>query len=44
VLERFSGAERKVLEFAVGLAADAAEALRRDGLEPAQNRFHALSG
>ena len=44
VLKRFSGAERKELEFAVGLAADAAEALLRDGLEPAQNRFHALSG
>ena len=28
----------------VDLAADAAEALLRDGLEPAQNRFHALSG
>ena len=37
-------AERKELEFAVDLAADAAEALLRDGLEPAQNRFHALSG
>ena len=44
VLRRFSGAERKELEFAVDLAADAAEALLRDGLEPAQNRFHALSG
>jgi peptidyl-tRNA hydrolase, PTH1 family len=44
VLKRFSGAERKDLEFAVDLAADAAEALLRDGLEPAQNRFHALSG
>ena len=44
VLKRFSGAERKELEFAVDLAADAAEALLRDGLEPAQNRFHALSG
>ena len=29
---------------AVDLAADAAEALLADGLEPAQNRFHALSG
>ena len=29
---------------AVDLAADAAEALLREGLEPAQNRFHALSG
>ena len=44
VLKRFSGAERKELEFAVDLAADAAEALLSDGLEPAQNRFHALSG
>ena len=44
VLKRFSGAERKELEFAVDLAADAAVALLRDGLEPAQNRFHALSG
>ncbi|MHA6796716.1 aminoacyl-tRNA hydrolase [Pseudonocardia bannensis] len=44
VLKRFSAAERKDLEFAVDLAADAAEALLREGLEPAQNRFHALSG
>jgi PTH1 family peptidyl-tRNA hydrolase len=44
VLRRFSGAERKELEFAVDLAADAVEALLADGLEPAQNRFHALSG
>jgi PTH1 family peptidyl-tRNA hydrolase len=44
VLKRFAGAERKELEFAVDLAADAAEALLRDGLEPAQNRYHALSG
>ena len=44
VLKRFSGAERKELEFAADHAADAAEALLRDGLEPAQNRFHALSG
>ena len=44
VLKRFSGAEKKELEFAVDLAADAAEALLADGLEPAQNRFHALSG
>ena len=44
VLKRFSGAERKELDFAVDLAADAAEALLREGLEPAQNRFHALSG
>ncbi|MDN5920565.1 MAG: aminoacyl-tRNA hydrolase [Pseudonocardia sp.] len=44
VLKRFAGAERKELEFAVDLAADAAEALLSEGLEPAQNRFHALSG
>ena len=44
VLKRFSGAELKELEFAVDLAADAAEALLADGLEAAQNRFHALSG
>lgn len=44
VLKRFSGAERTELELAVDLAADAAEMLLRDGLEPAQNRFHALSG
>lgn len=44
VLKRFSGAENKELEFAVDLAADAAEALLSDGLEPTQNRFHALSG
>jgi peptidyl-tRNA hydrolase, PTH1 family len=43
VLKRFSGAERKELDFAVDLAADAVEALLTDGLEPAQNRFHALS-
>ena len=44
VLKRFSGAERKELDFAVDLAADATEALLTDGLEPTQNRFHALSG
>lgn len=44
VLKRFSGAEAKELEFAVDLAADAAEAVLLDGLEPAQNRFHSLSG
>lgn len=44
VLKRFSGAERKDLDFAVDLAADATEALLSDGLEPAQNKFHALSG
>ncbi len=44
VLKRFSGAEKKELEFGVDLAADAAEALLSDGLEPTRNRFHALSG
>src|SRR6185312_1615675 len=44
VLKRFSAAEAKELDLAVDLAADAAEALLSDGLEPAQNRFHALSG
>jgi peptidyl-tRNA hydrolase, PTH1 family len=44
VLKRFSTPERKELEFAVDLAADATEALLDQGLEPAQNRFHALSG
>ena len=44
VLRRFSATENKELELAVDLAADAAEALLTDGLQPAQNRFHALSG
>jgi peptidyl-tRNA hydrolase, PTH1 family len=44
VLKRFSATERKELDLAVDLAADAAEALLADGLEAAQNRFHALSG
>jgi peptidyl-tRNA hydrolase, PTH1 family len=44
VLKRFTGAESKELDLAVDLAADAAEALLAEGLEPAQNRFHALSG
>lgn len=44
VLKRFSSVERKELEFALDLAADATEALLREGLEPTQNRFHALSG
>jgi PTH1 family peptidyl-tRNA hydrolase len=38
VLKRFSGTEKKELEFAVDLAADAAEALLTDGLEPAQSK------
>lgn len=44
VLKRFTSAEAKELDLAVDLAADAAEALLADGLEAAQNRFHALSG
>jgi PTH1 family peptidyl-tRNA hydrolase len=44
VLKRFSSVERKELEFALDLSADATEALLQEGLEPAQNRFHALSG
>jgi PTH1 family peptidyl-tRNA hydrolase len=43
VLKKFSGTERKELDFAVDLAADAAEALLEQGLEATQNRFHALS-
>ena len=43
VLRRFSGAERTEADLAVDLCADAIEALLSDGLEPAQNRFHALS-
>lgn len=41
VLKDFSAAERKDLEFEVDRAADAAEALISDGLEAAQNVFHA---
>jgi PTH1 family peptidyl-tRNA hydrolase len=44
VLKRFSAVEGKELDFIVDLAADATEALLADGLEPAQNRFHALTG
>jgi PTH1 family peptidyl-tRNA hydrolase len=44
VLKRFSAVEKKELDLAVDLAADATEALLELGLEPAQNRFHALSG
>ncbi|MCF7551287.1 MULTISPECIES: aminoacyl-tRNA hydrolase [Pseudonocardia] len=43
VLKKFSGTEQKELDLAVDLAADAVEALLADGLEPTQNRFHALS-
>jgi PTH1 family peptidyl-tRNA hydrolase len=43
VLRRFSAAERTEVDLAVELCADAVEALLTDGLEPAQNRFHALT-
>lgn len=43
VLRDFSAAERKELPVGLELAADAVEALLKEGLEPAQNRFHALS-
>jgi PTH1 family peptidyl-tRNA hydrolase len=43
VLRRFSGTERTEADLAVQLCADAVEALLSDGLEPAQNRFHALT-
>lgn len=44
VLKRFSGGEERELDLGLDLAADAAEAVLADGLEPAQNRFHPLSG
>ncbi|MGE3287569.1 MAG: aminoacyl-tRNA hydrolase [Pseudonocardia sp.] len=44
VLRRFSAVESKDLDLGIDLAADATEALLADGLEAAQNRFHALSG
>jgi peptidyl-tRNA hydrolase, PTH1 family len=40
VLRDFTAAERKDLDFHVDRAADAVEALVRDGLEPAQNRYN----
>jgi PTH1 family peptidyl-tRNA hydrolase len=40
VLRDFSAAERKELPFLVDRAADAVEALLRDGLPAAQNQFH----
>jgi peptidyl-tRNA hydrolase, PTH1 family len=40
VLRDFAAAERKDLEFEVDRAADAVEALVRDGLEAAQNRYN----
>ena len=44
VLRGFSATERRELDLAVELAADAVEALLTEGLEPTQNRFHALTG
>jgi PTH1 family peptidyl-tRNA hydrolase len=41
VLRDFSGTERKELELNIGRAADAVEALLTDGLDRAQNTFHA---
>jgi peptidyl-tRNA hydrolase, PTH1 family len=43
VLRRFSAGERAEVDLAVELCADAVEALLTDGLEPTQNRFHALT-
>lgn len=40
VLKRFTAAERKELDFAVDLAADATELLLESGLLAAQNRYH----
>ncbi len=41
VLRDFAGTERKELELNIGRAADAVEALLTDGLDRAQNTFHA---
>lgn len=41
VLRDFSAAQRSELPLLLDRAADAVEALMRDGLEPAQNAFHA---
>jgi peptidyl-tRNA hydrolase, PTH1 family len=43
VLRRFSSGERTEVDLAVELCADAVEALLTEGLEPTQNRFHALT-
>ncbi len=43
VLRDFTVAERKELPLVVSRAADAVEMLLADGLESAQNRFHALA-
>jgi PTH1 family peptidyl-tRNA hydrolase len=41
VLRDFSAAERKELPLVIDRCADAVEALLQDGLERAQNAFHA---
>jgi len=41
VLRDFTAAERKELPLLIERAADAVEALLQEGLEPAQNAFHA---
>jgi len=41
VLSDFSPAERKDLDYLVDRAADFVEAIMTEGLEPAQNRYHA---
>jgi PTH1 family peptidyl-tRNA hydrolase len=41
VLSDFSAVERKELDFFVDRAADAVEMIIEQGLEPAQNRYHA---
>jgi PTH1 family peptidyl-tRNA hydrolase len=41
VLSDFSSVEKKELDFLVDRAADAVEAVIRQGLEPAQNMYHA---
>jgi PTH1 family peptidyl-tRNA hydrolase len=43
VLRDFSAVERKDLPVALEVAADAVESLVGEGLEPSQNRFHALT-
>ncbi len=40
VLRDFAAAEKKELPFLIDTAADAVEALVRDGLQPAQQKFH----
>ncbi len=40
VLRDFAGPEKKELPFLIDEAADAVEALVRDGLQPAQQKFH----